>query len=118
MAVMVAVIMRKALEAVLAFYHVGPWDAEQRLKWFNLTGCEEASTHTLCDTVRRALAQAADLNEIHEAEKTLTDDQYRAYIHKLVEVCISQPDAGMKPGHARPVSATAAQRLQALHSYR
>lgn len=88
--------MRKALEAVLAFYYSGPWDTEQRLKWFNLTGQDEATTRTLCDTARIALGLLPSCfgdwtgksSDIIPADFPLSHDQRRA----LERVRQAQPD--------------------------
>lgn len=45
----------KALRAVLLFHGAGPWDAEKRIEWSNLTGETEATTKILCNVVRAAL---------------------------------------------------------------
>lgn len=44
-----------ALEAVLLFHDGGEWTLEKQLAWSNRTGWKDATTKTLCDTVRAAL---------------------------------------------------------------
>jgi hypothetical protein len=53
-----------ALEAVLLFYSVSPWDEQKKKRWMNLTGKEEATTKVLCDTVRAALVELRELRNI------------------------------------------------------
>ncbi len=43
-----------ALRAVLMFYGQ-VWGQAEKDRWFKLTGRKEATTRTLCDTVREAL---------------------------------------------------------------
>jgi hypothetical protein len=45
-----------ALRAVLLFHSGCAWTPDVRSEWKELTGFDEASTKTLCDTVRAALA--------------------------------------------------------------
>lgn len=52
-----------------------------------------------------------DLNAMHEAEKTLTDDQYVTFNNTLADMCEREQD-GVYP--TRMVSATAAQRAEAF----
>lgn len=46
----------KTLEAVLLFHSASPWDDSKRLRWLELTGTTDATTKTLCETVRKALS--------------------------------------------------------------
>ena len=45
-----------ALEAVLLFYTVGPWDEAKKTRWWNLTQTNEATTKNLCDNIRKVIA--------------------------------------------------------------
>lgn len=47
--------MRTALSAVLRFFDATEWNEERRAEWKQLTGKDEATTQSLCDTVRAAL---------------------------------------------------------------
>ena len=47
--------MMAALMAVLLFHGGGEWTDAKRREWKALTGEDEATTKTLCDTVRAAL---------------------------------------------------------------
>lgn len=47
--------MTAALMAVLLFHGGGEWTDAKRAEWKALTGTDEATTKTLCDTVRAAL---------------------------------------------------------------
>lgn len=48
----------EALEAVLLFHSGGPWDAAKRELWDRLSHGNEATTKSLCDIARAAIAKA------------------------------------------------------------
>lgn len=48
--------LAKACRAVLLFHGASEWTPDVRSEWKELTGADEATTRTLCDAVRRALA--------------------------------------------------------------
>ncbi len=48
--------LKAACEATLLFYRNGSWDGNKQAQWKDLTGEEEATTKSLCDAVRNALA--------------------------------------------------------------
>lgn len=56
--------LARALEAVLLFHAGGPWDEARVQRWRTLTGSEEATTKTMCDAVRKALANYEVLRDV------------------------------------------------------
>jgi hypothetical protein len=50
----------KVVDSLLLFHESGSWTDEERLRWIELTGTREATTKTLCDAARRALAEAGE----------------------------------------------------------
>lgn len=49
--------LEDALEAVLLFHSGSPWTEAKKTQWWNLTQSTDATTRTLCDTVRLALGR-------------------------------------------------------------
>lgn len=47
--------LQRVAKAVLLFHSGGPWDEVAKGQWFRLTGKHEATTRSLCDTVRAFL---------------------------------------------------------------
>ena len=43
-------------EATLLFHRGGAWEPTDAMKWAELTGAKEATSKTLCDAIRKALA--------------------------------------------------------------
>ncbi len=50
--------LRDVAEALILFHSGDPWDETKRLRWLQLTGADEATTKTLCDLARAAIAKA------------------------------------------------------------
>ena len=50
--------MASSLQAVLLFHRGGVWDDDARREWKNLTGRDDASTKSMCDTIRETLRLA------------------------------------------------------------
>lgn len=48
--------VREALELPLMFHAGGRWTSVRRKRWEEITGDTEATTHTMCDHIRAALA--------------------------------------------------------------
>jgi hypothetical protein len=54
--------LREALELVLLVHRGGPWATEERQRWLAVTGSQEASTRSLCDHIRKVLAEEGRLH--------------------------------------------------------
>ena len=52
--------LRDVAEALILFHSGDPWDETKRLRWLQLTGADEATTKTLCDLARAAIAKVED----------------------------------------------------------
>ncbi len=52
--------LRDVAEALILFHSGDPWDETKRLRWLQLTGADEATTKTLCDLARAAIAKTED----------------------------------------------------------
>lgn len=47
-----------ACKAALLFHGAAHWTIEEKTKWWNITQRSEATTKILCDTIRKAIAEA------------------------------------------------------------
>jgi hypothetical protein len=65
--------LEAALRAVLLFHGASQWTPDVCSDWKELTGTDEATTRTLCDTVRAALGKL----EIREPSSARRDDQVK-----------------------------------------
>ncbi len=52
--------LRDVAEALILFHSGDPWDGTKRLRWLQLTGADEATTKTLYDLARAAIAKTED----------------------------------------------------------
>lgn len=77
------------------------------IQWWRLGNDEDSDTATLPNYPR-------DLNSMHDAEKMLTDEQWKNYVQRILSPLAYMSDGISQAGARKLASATAPQRCEAF----